>query len=1359
MSIDYAENMFEAMKIIADKQVNQVKNTSFDQTIVATIVDASKAKDGIYTVFNGNTNFVAYSSETGYKKDDSVMVTIPQGDYNNQKIIISKTVNKDNDEDSPLIYHSPFENFVDLSGNLISNTQIDKIGLLANGNNYVWNENTEFLNALNTNNPKSPFAIMGQGKEIELNTGYTHIAVKAEFSTSLGIYDIVKGNFGLALVVSFTKPIKLSNDNKQVFLLDSSSFFGNVYGSTIPHTQEILFDISEYEGNPIEQINLYAYQRNNFKDINNNRLVYSTSNFHNEANNIFIKDCYVGLGVMNDEIVADIAKLYITESELYSQNNDIKNIYLSWIHKNLEDNSASLIYNDNFPEGYIIKWYKYVLGHPSPDNFAGPNWEEINSGTAMNISFSPNPNNQRELIKVIIIKDDSKIAVSPALELFNSKKIIDPDIVNLLDVQSDALGIRIDDDGEQGNYFLYNKAGKLIGNKSEKILTAVFDPNESVLEYKGQLKEYSFIKWSFPADGMIVPLYNNQIIDKDFFKDAQTNNEGVLVRQIDQRGNKIITEAGYDEDKKIIYISSNIDISIKNNTTIKYKLKDNLLYPGTRNYIYLEVEKDGAKYTASTSMLFNTFGTSGSDYTIVIDWGQSGPVFDIKDQSLVGNIRLIDCNGQNVTLKKNTHFVASWYQNTSTGLQYFINQGDGTIEISKSDTNPVSMADLYILKISYCFFDNNNSEENKDNYKLEAYFPIALKNNLVNCSFEGPDTIRYSADGVVNFYNIPYKLMKSNDEMSDLTWSIITENSNVSLDGLPKLKENLLLPSSIYFANLPICGVQCKNDNGDVLWTQPIYIYRDNYPSTTLNKWGGDIQLNNNEGTILAKGLAAGKKNSNNTFSGVVLGDWSPTDSDSSMTINTGIYGFHEGSISYAFKDDGEAFIGKDGAGRIEFNGKEGIIKSATFKSPDNNNPGTGMKIDLSKGSLELYSPIQQQESNISYQLKLSSIGTETQPFIQVGRRIDGIKASRDILFNQYDDAYEQLRNLVINTYSDLNVVDEKYKDLKYIYEAYKDIGVIGNDTDFEYCIINKDLHHGVFSNLIILIYKLITQETTVNFNGGGVVGNDTGHGIIPLFSEYRCNKFLNKEYQWLKQLYSLESDDLQKQEKINNLISEFTEKYIKKYNIPETITIGNGEEGNEIKRNYSVEIKENDNEEEENGNKEKKIYFFEFQDDDNFIEDVKANKPGFYLYNFEYKFKDSVGNITTGIVQKPYEKFRFKKINSIEEGSTTITSYILRFFMLFDTSSSLRVGNGIQDIALKDNNLKIEANKFYDIILQESKNNKNNTVSYTLEATLTDENLFFGGYLLKNKLEQEYKNILNTYKYVTVSSIGLRLL
>jgi len=109
--------------------------------------------------------------------------------------------------------------------------------------------------------------------------------------------------------------------------------------------------------------------------------------------------------------------------------------------------------------------------------------------------------------------------------------------------------------------------------------------------------------------------------------------------------------------------------------------------------------------------------------------------------------------------------------------------------------------------------------------------------------------------------------------------------------------------------------------------------YENKYQSGTINAWNGkDIVTDDDTGTIIASGFAAGRKEYDNTFSGVMLGDWSRTDNTHAVIAkNTGVYGFNYGAMSYAFKDDGTGFIGKDGRGRIYFDGNNANIYSSEW--------------------------------------------------------------------------------------------------------------------------------------------------------------------------------------------------------------------------------------------------------------------------------------------------------------------------------------------------------------------------------------------------------------------------------------------
>ena len=67
-----------------------------------------------------------------YKKDDSVRVSIPNGDYTKKKIIEGLSVDEDND--NPTIFVSPLETMLEITDSIVPETEASQTyGLTANG--------------------------------------------------------------------------------------------------------------------------------------------------------------------------------------------------------------------------------------------------------------------------------------------------------------------------------------------------------------------------------------------------------------------------------------------------------------------------------------------------------------------------------------------------------------------------------------------------------------------------------------------------------------------------------------------------------------------------------------------------------------------------------------------------------------------------------------------------------------------------------------------------------------------------------------------------------------------------------------------------------------------------------------------------------------------------------------------------------------------------------------------------------------------------------------------------------------------------------------------------------------------------
>lgn len=134
----------------------------------------------------------------------------------------------------------------------------------------------------------------------------------------------------------------------------------------------------------------------------------------------------------------------------------------------------------------------------------------------------------------------------------------------------------------------------------------------------------------------------------------------------------------------------------------------------------------------------------------------------------------------------------------------------------------------------------------------------------------------------------------------------------------------------------------------------PIYRLINKYGHNALNGWDGNsIQLNANGDTILAPQVGAGKKQNNNTFTGILMGDVK-TDS----ATDTGLFGYDQG-VRSIFLDakTGNAYFGKAGQARINIGADDvgiaprGSIYSSGYYNYTNGSPsstaGAGMLIDL----------------------------------------------------------------------------------------------------------------------------------------------------------------------------------------------------------------------------------------------------------------------------------------------------------------------------------------------------------------------------------------------------------------------------
>lgn len=946
------------MSIIANSSVDKVK---FDSTIECTITDATDKLIGKYKVKNESyAEFYAYSQITTYNKDDKVYVQIPKGDYNSTKFIVGKKTDKN--EDKPYNFVNPFNTFIDLTGNFF---------VAKDNNKEVWS-----------------ILANGSEKEIEITPkggitftdeqqGFTRLGLRADFRAWLETLGVVSGNYGLKLNIYGIKDDTADNikkieasikNNGEVPLiasidLDTNDMYGNPYNFEGYYSQEIVIDISAVA--KIYNIKIYLYQKGNFKDSNNDLISYINDfNMSVPPNNIFVKDIYMGLGISADEIENEYVRLYSLDGSTYVIDDkgqiDSKTIRLKWVHFD-EDGNRVQITEHKKEDTFEVRWYMYEFGAPSADEYSGVYWTAIEDNkNNFFYQLKPRSNKNQEQVKVIILYN-GKVYRSNIITFNNEKQVPNDATIDSLN----ALSIHCEDQ-TNGNYLIYNQANYLMNRSDGKIsrkLTLHFDS-----------KTYAI---------------NNGIIGKNQNEESKLVEVQRVIWQIPIKNTMLnfgIKDDGTDATyKEIIIDLTNEKVNVSpGEFSLNYTINTFYSANKSNNTVIAKVEKDGIVYTAIKDFTFGQAGTNGTDCTLVIDMvaheSLNNKVFTairsgVRDKYIF-KAQLYDNEGKEVINFNNCIWTWKFMTGSTVNNVSLNNENEQSCKLSVNTTNSI-MNNLIILQVTLSGWGD---------YDLTAYYPVPITTKD-NAYINGPTEVIYLSNGEPIFSKEPYKLFVDGKVDDTATWSIYPTGSTDKFIGQikynDKKKEYRLSPMNFYVDGVSVYGVQGKQES-NIVWSQPILVIQNKYPSAMVNKWDGQLNIDSDNNFIGVAQIAAGKKENNNTFTGVLMGSFGDGKADSSLSKNTGVYGYYQGKQVYALKDDGTATFGKSGNGQIEIKGDSGKIKSAGYDS------GNGLLIDL-------------KESQIDGQSNGSSVFllNKTSPYLKITDPI-----SSAILMNVGSDSY-----------------------------------------------------------------------------------------------------------------------------------------------------------------------------------------------------------------------------------------------------------------------------------------------------------------------------------------------------------------
>lgn len=427
--------------------------------------------------------------------------------------------------------------------------------------------------------------------------------------------------------------------------------------------------------------------------------------------------------------------------------------------------------------------------------------------------------------------------------------------------------------------------------------------------------------------------------------------------------------------------------ALLNNRKFTYQIKPQFNQDAVNNNIMCAIEGNSNRWNIEQTLVaknffFGTYGANGTEYSV-----QVVPERAINNGALTTtlHINLYNGSGEEQNFPEPS---LSWVGPTSCNYDIIYPEDDGKgykVDVIERIHNEEGYdVDSYfaLLKITIRL----------EKVELESFYPIPYTSSS-NYYIDGTTAVVYNSFGSLPGYTLDsYRLWNKSDgvlgEIVDtnsqkLVWDIHyiegtdgqkgvriqSENDDESIrrrnqkliSYLPTLQGNLLSPKSLFIDNVGCYATVVAKINNDIVWAQPIAILQNRFSSTTLNNWDNKFQMDEEGSTILAAMLGAGKKEIDNSFSGVLMGDVKTKGGFSNDTgVQMGLYGFNKGAASFGFKVDGTAFLGKSGKGRILFNGDQGYIASATWNgsvTPDGiaTTGSQGMLIDLENGHIDAH--------------------------------------------------------------------------------------------------------------------------------------------------------------------------------------------------------------------------------------------------------------------------------------------------------------------------------------------------------------------------------------------------------------------
>lgn len=600
-------------------------------------------------------------------------------------------------------------------------------------------------------------------------------------------------------------------------------------------------------------------------------------------------------------------------------------------------------------------------------------------------TFVPDTKEVEEKVKAVIIYNERPI-YSNIITFLNERPVDNPATLD----QINGLNLWCQDDS-YGNYRIYSIGGYLEDeDQRNRIRDLQCHFNSKETEASGLLHEATWIMWRIPATGSMIQVASSEISSDWDYSDISKNTKFTSFDTISWKAQVPFSIDGikyqdgiwsgylYDEstDEIVSIWKGNSANGYFINPILEYKLRSYYSPSDSNNTISCIILKDGVQYETQKEFTFGPVGNSGTDWSFEIDFDNNETALTSGNEvSVTLTARLYDQTNKDVTedilydVDVGASLKWSWHEDCyplrtednpkilTSGLE-LVDVPNKKHKQSISIPNGVDMDSLLYVQCETVGVGD---------YTLTAILPIPIRkwinDNKHYSHVTGANFVVYPSSGYPHYYSNPFKVHVVNKDANNAmtqtiengTWKLFNPHKESKVFLGQMSDKNILQPAAVFSEGTKQYGMQYYNGE-ELCWTQPIFTMQNQYPSHAINHWDGKtIEMDYDKGIIMAPAIAAGKKNDDNTFSGVMMGNWYSDDTEDYIKEKTGIYGFDHGAMSYAFKEDGTAFIGKSGFARILIDGNESTIASESYYAgtQDAYN-GYGMLIDLDDGFIHI---------------------------------------------------------------------------------------------------------------------------------------------------------------------------------------------------------------------------------------------------------------------------------------------------------------------------------------------------------------------------------------------------------------------